>query len=736
MARILATLLFVFASFAPATAAPFAVSPPVDLGPASRWPNEISMATNGDSVLVAWNDHRVQRAVRGAMLDRDGIPTADRDFLISSFVSEEVTFKGPSVTVASDGNDYLVAHTRNEAMAPHWKTRFTRVTAAGDVEAGPDALDGAVRSMAYAGGYYFLVMLPDAQGWAQVELAVVDRWGRVVRSNVPLVHPDDDRARDAKIVATSDGQLLLVWESVRESGLGTALVDPDDLLVASYAGARRKARIERMRLSLAGVAAGNDGFLIACIDRGGDKELMLALLGRDGALRLRKDIRNDPEHKSIKRLLVTSHGGGYAILAYGIHSGDHYWVGALPLTGEGESPWDHFVDFNYEHVGSMAVSRKSDGSLLWARITSDRAEIAPLLVTRWGWLRAGPEVLLSRSHPSQEYSAVAQCNGTNIVVWQDTWDQSAVARLRRFSASGVPLDPPNRSIAAVAFPTWWELDLAISCGRTNVLVTWREPLGPRVNLVVGFVRGAILRPDGTLFDLGVMAVAERVRVVHDGSTFVLLTQDHNRFDEWQRWSEQGSRLDIAVAPALERRYLQELELAWNGSTLMVAWRGRIATYRDTEIEVRAHEFQRNFIPIGSDIIVPPANARAPWNVVLGGRPGGWLASWYDSSAAHSSTLNGDAVVSRNNFMPRQLSWNGSEWELLGDRGVALLDETGRMTSFRHLTRDEKVQAMTTSGEHRLFTFLRTDPETGLNQLYADVIHESQLETNRGRSARP
>ena len=740
-----AALLLVFV-MSSAAAEPFAVSPPVDVGPAAGWRRNVNVTTNGDSVLVVWNDERGGNAVRGAMLDRNHQLASDRDFLISPLVSSDYAFsdelepvifgRGP-LAVASDGKDYLAAHTMSEGTEQRWQTRFTRVTAEGKVETAVDALDGVILSMASVGGFYFAAIREQKRAWAETKVAIVDPHGRVVRAKVPLVDRNADLTRDAMLLATEDGKLLLAWESRRYYGAGVALVNPADLFDSAYIGAQPAARIDGMQLSLSGLAEGNDGFLIAGIDRDRDEELlMLAVLDRDGALRKREDVRSRPQHAYIQQLFVTRAGNGYSVVAGSVFLGAPWGAAeaSLYVTEDGDRPLGDFKFFGWHEVGSSVVLRKRDASLFWVYITweDNRVEIAPVSVTGNDSMTAGDGLLLSRTHPAQGRSAVAQCNGTTIVAWRDQWNGPGIVRIRRFSPTGQALDPPNRRLGA-SIATADQFDVAITCGRTNALLTWRESSDQQ--RTPSFVRGAILRQDGTLFDLGQMGRADRVLTLHDGRSFLMLTYSYDGPDFWQSWSEQGSRLAIAAMPELDQKNVWELALAWNGSYLMAVWLHRTAK----GMELRAREFTPAFIATGPELELEPQSS-----LLLAGRPGGWLLTWrrcigwpYVCHTYTSGLNGGDAVASMESSVPLRLSWNGVAWELLGEKGVTLLDESGRKSSFRHLTRDdEKVEAMTKSGKLRLFTFLRTDPETGVSQLYADVIHESLLETNRRRGARP
>ena len=735
--RVIAVLLFTLT----VAAEPFAVSPPVELGPAPGTRTDICVATNGDTILAVWRDHRASTTVRGALLDRDGLSIADRDFLVSPLIAYS-TFvvrklaERPHLALASDGSDYLAAHSQYVRWGKT-RTHFTRITGVGAVEAGRDAIDGTVRSMVFAGGYYFVATVPNEPAW-RATLAIVDGQGRVLRENLPMVHAGDDTARDATLLGTEDGELLIAWEPWHQNAIGVARVKPDDVLHASYAGARRSARLEGMRLSPAAITEGPDGFLVASIDRDVDREvLMLALLEPDGALRRRENVRNAAEHTTIRKLAAGRERDGYVIFAASVKIDGLFWVSSLRVTAEGDRPLGGFRPFDAYYPDSMAVLRKG-GALFWARIASDRAVLTRTAILYDGSLIAEGGVLLSRSVPTQSSSTATQCGGTNIVAWRDQWNGFSIMRLRRFSATGQPLDPPNRNLGELTFSGWWDAGVSIVCGRTNALITWKEPFS---NFVPAELHGALLRSDGTLLDLGVVASGEGVRASYDGSTFVLLAYGDRSI--WQRWTEQGLRIDTAMVPELDGKTLNDVELAWDGTRLMVAWieREYDASLRRLDVHVRARAFRRNFLVDGPELEIAPEDPPVwPEHLALGARPGQWLASWlefrgWSDHRVHSSALNGTpSIASLDHVAPLQLSWNGEVWELLDRYGVALLDEHGGAVGYHRLLDKGDVQAMTSSGGQRLFTFIRNDPVSGTSQVFAGLIDEQQLGTTRRRRA--
>jgi hypothetical protein len=676
--------------------------------------------------------------VRGAMLDRSGRPTADRDFLVSPLLSFSTFLRSKlaarsHLALASDGDAYLAAHSQYVSWGRS-RTHFTRITATGEVEPGIGSIDGTVRAMVFAGGYYFVATVPSEPQW-RATLAVVDGHGRVLREHLTPVHPTDDEALDLALLATSDGKLLIAWEPWRQDVVGLALVSPADVLQSGFGGARRTAQVDGARLSPFAFAEGRDGFLLASINRSTDRAvLILALLGHDGALRQREDVRNAAEHSGIRQLAMMQTGPGFGILADAVPLTGYSDTAMLRVTASGERAGG-FRLFDYAVPTSMAVVTGPDGTAFWGRIAFDRAEVVPVAPPTYSApVYGGDHALLSRSHPAQDASAAARCGDTSIVAWRDRWTGQAVARLRRFAANGQPLDPPNRTLGR--FPTIndWKPELTIVCGKTTAILAWREPWDERFTNDAN-VRGALLRANGSLVDLGVMTRSKLFRITFDGSSYVLLSNGDR--SSWQRWTEQGVRASVALMPELDHKSITDLELAWNGSGLMAVWLEDVFRERGRLTHVRAREFRPNFQPNGPELsIAPEGEFDLPQFLALGSRPGQWLASWLELRdgpdwRVHSSPVYGPSVASFDSVTPLQLSWNGSAWELLDRYGVGLLDQNGRALGYHRLRDRGEVEAMTTSGGQRLYTFVHADPgEPSL--VFAEWVAEEELRTSHRR----
>ena len=736
--RVLAALFFTLA----ASAQPFPVSPSVELGAAPGERTGIALATNGVNVLAVWQDSRGGTAVRGSILDRTGQPVADRDFLISTRISYSDTLRPqradrPHLAVASDGDGYLVAHAAAHA-ANASRTYFTRVMADGEVEASPDFVDGTVRSMVYAGGYYVVATIPNEPAW-RATLAVIDCTGRVVREKLPSVHADDDRALDATLLATRKGELLIVWETWNRGGLGIAFANPADLLDPAYAGARRTTHLDEMSVDRIAIVEGDDGFLFASINPAiGSHRLMLAILGPDGAVR-KREVVLDGNQSYIQKLTAVRERDGYVLFAdvlLGQGQG-HIVAGTMRITAAGERPFGGFRGFGDRMPHSMAVLY-GPGRLLWADIIDQRARVTSLAFVYDGSLVTENDVLLSRSHPAQDSSAVARCGDTNIVVWRDQWNGKAVARLRRFSSSGQPLDPPNQDLGRFPLINDWQPGLTIVCGKTTALIAWREAWPPQYANDAK-VHGLLIRAGGTLLDLGVLTRAKLFRVTFDGSSYVVLA--NGRSSSWQRWTEAGIRGPVVPMPELDGKTITDLELASNGSELMAVWLEDELVDKNLLTRVRAREFRRNFQPNGPELAIAPevTPLDIPEHLALGSRPGQWLALWREYRGwpdwrVHGSPIYGPAIESFDGVTPLQLTWNGTAWELLDRYGLGLLDENGRAIGYHRLLDQAEVEAMTTSGEQRLYTFVQRDPGEP-SRVFAGFVDEEQLATSRRRRAK-
>lgn len=732
--RVVAVLLFTLA----VSAQPVPVAPSDELGAAPGARTGIGLATNGENVLAVWQDSRGGTAVRGSMLDRSGFPIADRDFLISTRISSNDTVRGqradrPHLAVASDGDGYLVAHAADQGGNAS-RTYFTRVSASGRVEAGPGSVEGTVRSMVYAGGYYIVATIPNEPRW-HPRLAVVDRAGRVVRENLYSV---EDPALDATLLATRRGELLIATEPAIRSGIAIVLVDPADLLDPAYAGARRTAHIDRMGFDPMAIAEGDDGFLVASMNPAVSYGILLAILGPDGTVRKREEVRGAGESSYLRQLAAVREGDGYVLFADLIsRQGQSVTAGTMRITAAGERPFGGFQRFGEAVPGSMAVLY-GPGRLLWASIVRNRAQVAGLAFVSGGSLVTDEDVLLSLSFPAQDSSAAARCGDTNVVAWRDLWTGSAAVRLRRFSSSGQPLDPPDRVIGR--FPTLadWPADVTIACGKTTALIAWREPWDERYSRSVARVRGVLLRADGSLLDLGDVTFAEHFRVTFDGSAYVLLANAYS--SSWHRWTEQGTRTTVARAPELDGKEITDLALASNGSELMAVWIEDEIVDRNFLARVRARELRRNFQPNGPELTIVPETASedVTEHLVLGSRPGQWLALWRESRGSpdwrvQASPIYGPAVASFHGVTPLQVSWNGTVWELLDRYGVGLLDQNGRAIGYHRLLDRAEVETLTTSGGQRLYTFVQRDPGEP-SRVFAGLVPEEQLTTTQRRRA--
>ncbi len=734
--RVLAVLLFTLA----ASAQPFPVSPSVELGAAPGERTGIALATNGDNVLAVWQDSRGGTAVRGSMLDRSGQPVADRDFLISTRISSTATVRPqradrPHVAVASDGDGYLVAHAADQGGNTS-RTFFTRVTAAGAVEAVPDFVEGTVRSMVYVSGHYIVATIPNEPAW-RPRLAVVDRTGHVVRANLHAVSAAEEYAFDATLLATRRGELLIAWEPWTRSFLGITLMNPADLLDPAYDGARRTTRLDTMGFDPIAIAEGDDGFLIASMNSlcpwlG----LTLAILDPDGAVRKREDL-DDQVHSFVRKLTAVRERDGYVLFANVLLGyGQPVTAGTMRITAAGERPFGGFRRFGGAVPGSMAALY-GPGRLLWGSIAGNRAQVAGLAFVYDGSLVTENDALLSRSHPAQDSSATARCGDMTVVAWRDRWTGTAVARLRRFFSSGQPLDPPNRVLGRLPMINDGQPGLTIACGKTTALIAWREALSQQ-DTNEAKVHGVLLRADGSLLDLGVMPRAKLFRVTFDGSSYVILSNGYRSW--WQRWTEQGTRSTLVPMPELDGKAITDLELASNGSELMAAWLEDELVDRNLLTRVRAREFRRNFQPNGPELTMAPEVMAldVTEHLALGSRPGQWLALWREYRGlpdwrVQGSPIYGPAITSFNGVTPLQVWWNGTVWELLDRYGVGLLDGNGRAAGYHRLLDRAEMEAMTTSGEQRLYTFVQREPGEP-SRVFAGFVDEDQLTTTQRRRA--
>lgn len=731
--RILAILLFALT----AAAEPFAVSPPSELGSAPGTRRDIALASNGERSLAVWQDGRGRWAVHGLFIDFDGRPHSNRDFFVSNQISyladaDYDLAELPHHAIASDGSDFLVAHSQSDQRGS-W-TSFTRVTGAGEVVPVENTIDGIVRSMVFAGGHYYLALVPDqsTRAW-RATIAVVDTRGRVVRKGINPVHGDDDVARDLVLSAASTGEVLLAWQPWNQESVGVGVAKPGELLDPAFAGVRKAASFERMRLDRITLADGSAGFQLAGLASADQRLVVLAFLGRDGAVHHRAEVRNNA---AITKLAAARYGDDVLVIANSVAFDDHLMAGSLRVGADGTPRDAAFERFDYLRPDSMAIVRGPASFLHWASIAFDIVYVAPVT----GRV-AGIGYSSARSYPQQDSSAVERCGDTNIVAWRDTWTYDSILRVRRFSADGVPLDPPNRALSGSTFASYRGAGLSIVCGRTNALLTWREQINP--GRPGETQHGAILRADGKLLPLGELGAGEYSAAAWDGSSFVVLTARQHDSAKWLRWSEQGALLDAKEMSELAGRFVTDLELAWNGSSLMVAWTEdafESASHR-LDTRLRAREFSRRLQPNAPEMhIAPDLPIDWPQSLVLGARPGQWLAAWFEyrntpDTRLRVSQLNGTPhLVAMDHVVPLRLSWNGSAWELLTEHGVATLDANGSFVAYRRLPIGEKVDAMATSGERRMYTFPR-DFAGEPSRIYADFIGDDQLGPQRRRTAR-
>lgn len=662
----------------------FEISRPGTIGPAPDFRYAVKLATDGEGFLAIWSDSRGNRfvgpqlttsVVRGALLDREGRPTADHDFGIAT---------GSGVLdVASNGDGYVVAHSRSG-------TRFLHVSVQGEVrEKDSPPLPGWIESLtAVRGNYYALIFDGEA-----VSLAILDGAGKVLRSGIPV---DGGGYNSAKLFGTSDGRLLMVWSPSGSDGVRAAFLSTEAL---------RDGRIEPVAPPVvlhesrgpAAVFEVPDGYLLTWPY----DALKTAALDRNGAIRY-----NVTEAYFLRELLyvrsavvVPVTGGVVAVDSraeiregsYPYHH-DTYGVGLIALDGEGRSTGT-FSIFDWESGSLAAVPRPGGGGVI-AYIPDDTRQLAIRNISPSGAI--GDAVTVSRSLPAQDQGTVARCGDTYFVAWAESSETGTRVRYRRFDLAGQPIDPPNLGFADqqgyAGAPTF-------VCGATSAMLFW--DLGAAM-----FRGGREAAPP-----VRIAPVSSPFSAVFDGTDYVIVsggTKLIRRNERGDLVNELRSDVDVQA-------------LGYNGRELLLAG-------RDRQNQFVARRLDAAFRQVGPDVVL--VDGQESWGLAVAASQRMWMLAWVgpgafprtmrlDSGGQPLDPAGGVVTGPRANWV--KLSWSGEAFEMLTRDALVTRSPAGATRTHRFLGPDVQLTAIEPAGNRRLLLYTVNDPVHETRRLFGDFF---------------
>jgi hypothetical protein len=309
--------------------------------------------------------------------------------------------------------------------------------------------------------------------------------------------------------------------------------------------------------------------------------------------------------------------------------------------------------------------------------------------------------------------------------------------LRRFAFDGRPLGPALQIGTAYGPPP------AITCGRTNALVTWTVS-DDEQTFVSGALVDAFSPPRAVpLTD----PIASPLAVTFDGTHYVGASVSFTV--RLFRWNEQGQRTAMSeLAPAADVRVVWNAgSLAWNGQELLLVVQVRAAI---GGLRVMGYRLDRDLKRIGEPILIHERGgydtALAPMAAASPGA-GAWLVGWaargepvFTSRILRDGTrLDPFEGVGTQTTTPTsilQMGWNGTRWEIATGGGVITRSRDGTLFEEHADGTTEGFYGVTSTGPSRLIVYSRLDPVAGVYELYGDVVEpEWTVNVPRRRSAR-
>lgn len=661
----------------------FEISRPGAIGPTSDFRYAVKLATDGEGFLAIWSDSRGNRyvapqqltsVVRGALLDREGRPTADHDLGIAA--------GSGSLDVASNGDGYLVAHSRWTTLAV---TRFLHVSVQGVVrESDSPPLPGWIESLtAVRGNYYALIVDGEAHS-----LAILDGAGKVLRGAIPV---EAARSNRAKLFGTSDGRLLMVW-SPAGSGVSAAFLSPEAL---------RDGRIEPVAPPVvlhgsrgpAAVFEVPDGYLLTWPD----DALKTAALDRTGAIRY--DVTEAYFLRDLLYLrsavVVPVTGGVVAVdsraeIREGSYPDHHdtYGVGVIALDGEGRSTGT-FSIFDWES-GYLAAAPRPGGGGVIAYIPDDTRQLTVRNISPSGAI--GDAASVSRSLPGQDHGTVARCGDTYFVVWTELSEMSGRVRYRRFDLAGQPNDPPNLGFADQQSPAGAP---TLVCGATSAMLLWN--FGAAI-----FRDGRELAPP-----VQIAPVTPPFSAVFDGTGYVIV----NGGTKLERRNERGDLVNEL------RSDVDVQALGFNGRELLLAG-------RDRQNQFVARRLDATFLQVGPDVFL--VDGQEAWSLAVAASERMWMLAWVgpgafprtmrlDSGGQPLDPAGGVVTGPRASWL--KLSWSGETFEMLTRDALVTRSPAGATRTHRFLGPDAQLTAIEPIGDRRLLLYTLNDPVHETRRLF-------------------
>jgi hypothetical protein len=713
-------------------AEPFLVSHPARIGvaPFSKYGAKAAMNDAGVR-LVAWSDSRPgdavttynYRSIRGALFEPVLRPVVD--FGIAAVAAPGYGWPSrkyeSDVEVASAGRDFLVAYSVYSAPGPAMEknTHFAIVTSDGEVEAAPEVIPGALVSMTSALGHYFVVTLEPQRD--TVQLTILNRIGRIVRSDLLITPRQKPGARLATLHPLRDGRLLVLWNGERSQTLNAAIVHPYLFFQRDYDGLSGTVRIGSLEASV-GVAEGADRLLIAGRNTADEQTLTSAAVDRNGVLMFREDYSNYGNQWIGQLALQPAPApDGFMALADEVLGSSRF----LRFSPEGRRV-GVFQSWLGSYVDQVAPFPGEDGVpvFLISRSYPPAVELAGIgSGVSWTF-----EV--ARSLPAQTDAAAAQCRGITTIAWRELSGDASLVRFRRFDAAGKPLGPAN---GAVTVPAGEQSLPAVTCGRRTTLVSWTErPWKESEQL-----RGRLLSDSGESLDPGMLARGYDSKVAFDGAAYVVLSQRLDVRDAppvLTRWAEDGGWLDVRAIPQLAGRVELISGLAANGESLLMTWlegaQGKSRLY--------AQPIARSLAPIGPPVALTEVFSEAQHQIrrlTVTASPDGWLAGWnvrgedgwtvFTVRLGRDGSLHdplGGVPTTPPSLEPEalQLGWDGTGYEVLTDSALVTRGLDGAITLRAAAGPGERLAAFTT-GPDDLLVFTRIEPEHAVRLLYAKPL---------------
>jgi len=187
--------------------------------PTAAGPSDARIVPLGDGFLALWKEGEQcsYEELHGIRLDREGHPIDNRDFIV---VPAAYTIS--VIAAESDGGDVFIAWARSFDAALH----LTRVDADA-VTVLSDSVSVPSQSIMRVSNGNILFVSSGGFIGVPITATLLDRTGRVVRTEVTLVEEPAERIATKDLIAVN-GSFLLVWTS-SDSHLRVARIVPSDV---------------------------------------------------------------------------------------------------------------------------------------------------------------------------------------------------------------------------------------------------------------------------------------------------------------------------------------------------------------------------------------------------------------------------------------------------------------------------------------------------------------------------